>query len=340
MKLKWYILFMSTVVGMIFLAVNWFAIDSTFDAFFRTEGKKQAERIADVTFRSMYELMSQGWKHRQAQRFTDSLHDANVSGELNIEVFRSPVVETLYGRIERSEPGPEVLETMETGERLEKWGDDGTYKLVLPIRAELSCLSCHANASVGSVMGAVTISQPYEKFLQQSKLLFYRQALPGLIIGGLLILAVILWVSYRIGRGIDSIKTSLDQINGLEDLHNLRLLSKPDGFVEVSRIHQAIVALASRLRSIAVDKNILAFEIGLLEKFVITSDVIKDWQEYVGHMLDDINTILPAPVMFSVCQIDDADYDVEIFWHIRPDAAARGFMEKSVKETLIYSLPL
>ena len=63
-----------------------------------------------------------------------------------------------------------------------------------------------------------------------------------------------------------------------------------------------------------MDKDILTFEIGLLEKFVITSDVVRDWREYVGRLLTDINGVLPAHMLFSIFKIDDELFDLEIFW--------------------------
>jgi len=44
-----------------------------------------------------------------------------------------------------------------------------------------------------------------------------------------------------------------------------------------------------RVKKIAVDKDILEFEIRLLEKFIITSEAITDWKGFLRDILDDVS---------------------------------------------------
>ena len=68
----------------------------------------------------------------------------------------------------------------------------------------------------------------------------------------------------------------------------------------------------------AVDREVLEFELRLLEKFIITSDVVKDWKEHVMRLLLEINKVIPACTLFSLFQIDEEICDLEIFWTHAP----------------------
>ena len=93
------------------------------------------------------------------------------------------------------------------------------------------------------------------------------------------------------------------------------------GFDELNRLFSHLGDLIDKLRAVAVDKDVLRFEIGLLEKFVITSEVVRDWGDYIARLLAEINQVMPTPLLFSLFQVGDDSYDVEIFWIAAADEA-------------------
>jgi hypothetical protein len=78
------------------------------------------------------------------------------------------------------------------------------------------------------------------------------------------------------------VEALLSRQNGQKPLH-LDLLREG--------LSDALETLRTLERTTA-DISVLSFEIRLLERFIITSDVIHDWKEHIRAMLDDINSVV------------------------------------------------
>ncbi len=103
------------------------------------------------------------------------------------------------------------------------------------------------------------------------------------------------------------------------------------GFVEFNDILSEFASFAKRIRSVAVDRKTLEFELRMLEKFVITSDVLKDWKQHVHRLLFEINDVLEACALFSVFQVNDELYDLDIFWAGEPPDKLRDTVEAAIR---------
>lgn len=333
MKLRSFIFGASAAVGAVFFLGSWISNSQSFESILREQVRQQSEDIAHVTFSSMYEIMRRGWTRDEVDDFLAMLRATSTANGLSIELYRTPIVEARYGRIDQPAGGPNVRLAMESAER----HDDlvmGRVRTTLPLIASDGCLSCHRNAGTGDVLGVLEIVHPFEDALNEARLAFQANAIKGGLLGLLLALGAIWWVERRITRSVTEVEDNLASIDRLSDLRQLALARYTPGFDEFDRVQKAVTSLAGRLRTIAVDKDILMFEVGLLEKFVITSEVIRDWREYVGQLLQDINSVLHAPILFSVFQIDDELFDIEVFWYRKPGDAARTQIEQSVFDIL------
>jgi len=150
----------------------------------------------------------------------------------------------------------------------------------------------------------------------------------------LLSVLVVRFLSRRINQSVNIIEASIDQVNKVSDLTQLKLLSKNTGFKELNRIMRRIEQLGSKVKSVAVDKDLLEFEIRLLEKFVITSEVVKDWREYVAALLLEINQVIHAYNIFSIFKVDDELFDLEIFWVYPPCENTKRQLEQQIRKEL------
>jgi len=333
MKVRNFILLTSAAVGAIFLGGSWWAVSQAFEDSFRDHARSQAEDAARLTFAAMYEIMSQGWSRAQAERFLANVRGGGGGQGFAVEIYRGAPVVEIYGTIDQPQPSLPVRRALEEGERHD--GLSGlAYRSIFPLKAEARCLACHTNVAEGTVLGAIEVRQPYGPLVTKARMGYYKSAMPSLLLGLLLASGAVWWVGRKISRSVGDVEANLESINNISDLRHLAVTGNRPQFSEIERINAAIAALASRLRAIAVDKDILMFEIGLLEKFVITSEVIRDWRVYVVQLLHDINTIIDAHVLFSVFQIDDELFDIEIFWHCHPDDASKKRIESTVSETL------
>jgi diguanylate cyclase (GGDEF)-like protein len=80
-----------------------------------------------------------------------------------------------------------------------------------------------------------------------------------------------------------------------------------------------------------VDREVLEFELRLLEKFIITSDVVKDWKEHVMQLLLEINKVIKAYTLFSIFQVDEEIYDLEVFWTHTPTEDIKESVERIIR---------
>ncbi|MBT0960935.1 putative bifunctional diguanylate cyclase/phosphodiesterase [Denitromonas iodatirespirans] len=327
MSIRLFILLTSAVVGLVFVGGSWYAVTSGFEETLARHARNQAEESARLTQAMLYEVMNTGWYPEQAQAFNAALRASNPDMTIRIHNAAAPGA-TPADRAS----DPLLREVLESGAVREQTVK-GNLRSVFPLVAEARCLSCHNLAQEGQVLGAIEVRTPLAQVVAEALWAFFFSAMPSILLGIGIASGGVWWVSRRIGRSVEAVEEQVDAISSVADL---KALSNPaeQPFAEIARIQQALGTLAMRLRSIAVDKDILLFEIGLLEKFVITSEVIRDWREYVNQLLTDINAVIDVHVLFSVFQIGDEAFEVEVFWHGRPDDALRSQIEAQIAEAV------
>lgn len=333
MRIRNFIFAASAAVAVVFFGGSYWAVGGIFDSVIRKNAVRTSDAVARVTFSSMYQIMSAGWKRAQAESFLRATHGAGGDSGLDIVIYRGQLVSALYDEIEQPAFDAEVRAALDSGQPRHV-DQQNAVRHIYPLVAEARCLRCHKNAEVGAVLGAIEVKQEFAPLLDEARrelLLALGLALP---LAALVAAAAVWWVSRRIERSTERLRTSFDEVNAVSDLRNIVLARHDLGFQEFNGIVVALEGLVEKLRGIAVDKDILKFEIGLLEKFVITSDVVRDWRDYVGLLLKDINQVMTAHVLFSIFKIDDELFDLEIFWRGPPDDETRCMMESHIQSVL------
>ncbi|MCZ4304372.1 EAL domain-containing protein [Zoogloeaceae bacterium G21618-S1] len=326
MSIRFFILLTSAIVGLVFVGGSWFAVTRGFEDTLTRHARTQAAENARLTQAALYEVMNTGWHPEQARAFDTALRAGNPDQSIRI-----------YGATEISDPSrsPDAMvqAALRSGSAQEQ-STNGVLRTVVPLKAEARCLNCHTQVQEGQVLGAIEVRAPLAQVVSEALWAFFFSAMPSLLLGAGIASGAVWWVSRRIGRSVDGVEAQVNAISTVADLKQLSSPRAHQGFEEIERIQHALGTLATRLRSIAVDKDILLFEIGLLEKFVITSDVIRDWREYVTQLLSDINAMIEVHVLFSVFQIDDEAFDVDVFWHGQPSASLRAKVEAQISEAV------
>lgn len=332
MKLRNFILLSSAVVALVFFSASYLILQQVFERSLRDNATENSHTLARTTFASMYELMSTGWTRGQVESFLHATEKAGSNGT-HIQIYRGPLVEARYGQIQQ--PALDALATQTlTSQTVQQSEQGNLLRHVFPLNAEAKCLGCHNNAHSGDTLGLIEIRQDITPQLEKAS------AEMRLWLSGLTLIALLGagWVVYLVNRRIESsvglLESNIQQINAIDDLSHIEFTEQKAGFVEFRRIFKSLNELSQKLHDTAVDKDILKFEIRLLEKFVITSEVVKDWREYICQLLEEINKILVAHVMFSIFKIDDELFDLEIFWRAPPDPLTRQMMERHVREAL------
>lgn len=332
MRIRNFIFGASVVVSVLFFGGSYLLLDRIFGEVLRANAEQTSEAAAKVTFAAMYQLMSQGWSRSQADAFVHSTAEAGTNG-LSVQIYRSQRVSELFGNIGQPPLDDDLREAMTTG-NVFKRDNDHAARHIYPLIAEERCLRCHINVRAGDVLGAVEVRQDFADLLADARrqlLTAFAPLLPAALIVAAL---AVWWVGRRIESAVERLQADFEQVQAVDDLRRIAVADHDLGFVEFNRILGALGGVLARLRTVAVDKDILSFEIGLLERFVITSEVVRDWREYVGRLLVDINSVLPAHTLFSLFKIDDEMFDLEVFWYGPVSAETKAKMERFIREEL------
>ncbi|MBI5846931.1 MAG: bifunctional diguanylate cyclase/phosphodiesterase [Nitrospirae bacterium] len=303
---------------------------------YRNSFIRNADEVSDAVSRQMYDsmlqLMERGWSREELNKFLESAKGMRGQLPLKVEIFRGETVEKEYGRIEQPEMGRNIVNSFRTGDAITYKADPIVIN-IYPIKAEGSCLKCHAEARVGEVLGVMKIQQDISPAIREAKRKFNVYFFLMLPIPFILAGAVATFLNAKIKRSTAFLHERVSEINSVRDLTKLNNLDSVEtGFVEFNVLLQEFTSFANRIRDVAVDREVLEFELRLLEKFVITSEVVKDWKDHVMHLLLEINKVIRAYTLFSIFQVDEEIYDLEVFWTITPSAEIKERVERIIRQ--------
>ncbi len=333
MRIRSFIMSASALVAVAFFSIGYFAISRILEHSVREDARQSSAATARIAFASMYELMSTGWNRHQAEQFLQAVRDAARDTSSHVEIYRGPVVAADYGEINQP-PLDDALRRVLAGGAAATESAGNSIRYLMPLVADQRCLSCHASAREGTTLGAIEVRQDFAELIAAANREFLLWLLAVAPLAMAITAAVVWRVNRRLEQSIEVVDAAVTQVEAVADLRKLQFERHDLGFEELNRLFGHLGDLIAKLRAVAVDKDVLRFEIGLLEKFVITSDVVRDWGEYVARLLDDINEVMPTPVMFSVFQVGDEMLEVETFWSRSPDQATRAMVEAEVRRMI------
>ncbi|MGH1462994.1 MAG: putative bifunctional diguanylate cyclase/phosphodiesterase [Neptuniibacter sp.] len=292
-----------------------------------------AERVAKQTFNSMYLVMSQGWNREQLERFVKQLEKDNQSSELSVRLFRGTLVTDKFGEMDSPAMSDLHREVMQTGVSQFVSRDD-SISFYYALTAKEVCTNCHTNVEDGQPLGMIEVTQELDRSLLNAN----RDLILTLLIVSPLPLLLAFFATRQISTRIDnSIEYLANRIEKIESVSDLPLIERDKeklGFRELEQIFDQVKALSLKLNDIAVDKDLLEFEIRLLEKFVITSEVVRDWREHVNNLMVDINRVMNVYTMFSIFKVENEVFDLEVFWLQPPTEKTKNLMEQGILSLL------
>ncbi|MFA5626046.1 MAG: bifunctional diguanylate cyclase/phosphodiesterase [Thiohalomonadaceae bacterium] len=334
--IKVFILTAALTVSLALFAGMYLATTHVYDRAIDDSAATMASTVTDGTFNAMYQIMRRGWTRAQLEEFIESIQASAKDAGHKISIYRSNLVDERFGPIEQPAIDP-LLERTLIFARPQNEKTAQILRSTRPLIARDECLRCHSNARIGDVLGVITVQQDLGPLISKAK---SDLLLPLLLIAPLpflVALGVAFYLSHRINGSIAILQQKIDNVNKVSDLTHLELNNIDLGFNELNELFAKVTELTTKLRTVAVDKELLEFEIRLLEKFIITSEVVRDWREYISHLLIDINKVIAAHTLFSIFKVDDELFDLEIFWVSPPSDATRSEMEASVRHVLANS---
>lgn len=324
-----FILATAFAVSLVLFAGVYLVTTRVYGAVVKENAVTVSETLAQSTFNSMFQIMRQGWTRAQLEEFVGMLQKESARTGHAISIYRGDKVTALFGSIEQDPIEGPVAEAFRQG-RPRHEITEGGIRYTYPLTARAECLRCHVNASAEDVLGVIEVRQNLEPLVEQAK---NRLLVPLLLIAPLpflVALGVALVLNHKVRRTLGVLEHNIDGVTKVSDLTNIEFRDMDLGFADLNGILHKLRELVDKLRMVAVDKDLLEFEIRLLEKFVITSEVVKDWHEYINHLLIDINKVVHAYNLFSIFKIDDEVFDLEIFWVRPPTERTQTMMEGAI----------
>ena len=208
------ILFVAALVSLL-LVVGIYALFSGFgERMMQHAAFARSEVAARLTFSNMFQLMTQGWKREQVLAFTRSATDSLAGSPLRIQFHRGEPVGRDYGAAAaQGAPDQAVTEALRTGRSAEVLTPTGA-RFVYALKAEESCLRCHAKAAKGEVLGVISVETRYEQYMGDTRklLMLILVLLAPLPFIAAWIVAV--YFDRRVDRFVGAIDAALDSAPG------------------------------------------------------------------------------------------------------------------------------
>ena len=220
--------------------------------------------IAGQTFNTMYQIMKKGWNEKQVEGFIGALKKSSKNEKMvGVYLFRGAIVKKQFGQVPQPKENSVVKKAFETKSVIHKTLN-GKEIYAYPMLAKSMCLRCHTMAKAGDVNGVIEVSFNTANLTNKFKgyyffILFLIFILP--ISGGVFVTFIL---RRSIKHGIESINKEVENIKTVKDLKSLDTKLIDLKFEEFNQIYKGVVGLSARLRDIAVDKDVLEFEIKLL----------------------------------------------------------------------------
>ncbi|OHC70501.1 MAG: diguanylate cyclase [Rhodocyclales bacterium GWA2_65_20] len=294
---------------------------------------ENSREISRQSFNSLYQILSSGGSRRQLEEVVAANQSALPSTLEQADVYRSRSVEAQYGRVQQAPAFDEVRQALASGkEVVARAGSHIRY--VYPVVARPECLRCHAGARAGDVLGTVAAQHKLQTITTQVRIYYIGLFL---ILGLLVLLAAATASAYaarKIKRSVDLFRGKVESVNTVKDFEHFDISRVDFGFLEFNQTFENVALLVEKMKCVAVDKDVLEFEIRLLEKFIINSNVVRDWREFVKNLLLDINPIIDAYALVTLFQIEEEAYECEVFWRNTPSADTVQSFEKIINRQL------
>lgn len=251
----------------------------------------------------------------------------------SVQVYRSAAVVREYGG-QTFEPAPGMeSETFIAGEPGFAMSDL-QIRYTHPLKASAECLRCHTNVTAGEVLGMIDIRhelQPVDTTVR----VFYVAVF--VLLGSVVLFAAAVlttFITRRLDHSVDMFGKQVEAFDTIKDFDRLQIDKVDFGFVEYNRAFDHVAHLVDKIKQVAVDKGVLEFEIRLLEKFIITSNVVRDWREFVQNLLIEISSIVEVYALVTVFRVEEEAYECEVFWRSVPSEATAGLLEGMVRKKL------
>ncbi|OGQ85780.1 MAG: hypothetical protein A2512_11535 [Deltaproteobacteria bacterium RIFOXYD12_FULL_56_24] len=297
---------------------------------------ENSQKTADRLYASIYQVMRKGWTREEMLLFLGKMDSG--TGQERIQVYRGPQVAAEYGAIEQPAIVGRVASAF-AGGRSASETLDGTLYSLYPITMEAECLACHHKVAVGEVLGVIEIKQNISAETARFNRLMLLIIIPIAVFPIIGAIFLALFLHRRIASSISRFNQGVRNLTTVSDLSLLDTSVSDFPIEEFNVLNRETHILIEKLQKIAMDKEAFEFEIRLLEKLLITSEVVKDWKEHVKSLVLEINRIMEVPFIFAMFYNEERVYELEVFWEKRPTITTKRHFEEVIDACIYKEYP-
>lgn len=294
---------------------------------------KHANVVSNQIFSSMYQVMKKGWSREDLNDFMYSIKENFSDSDYTVNIYRSDKIKELFGEVKEKQKDDLANSVLASGEKI-TLTEMGKLRNLLPLNAKKECLSCHVNASVGDTLGVIDVEQNFVEIIKETFLDYVYFFLIILPLFAFIAFIASRYTTSKITNSLKLFNKKVQNINSMKDFKEFDPTDIDSRFEEINAIMMNVNELAQKLKAIAVDKDLLEFEVQLLDKFIITSEVVQDWRDFINELLVDINKVMPTYTLMTIFRIGDDQFEVDIFWYGIPESEVKEQFEEYVRESV------
>lgn len=153
---------------------------------------------------------------------------------------------------------------------------------------------------------------------------FFLPVLGSIILTGILV--------YFLNKGIYKLNEFFKSIKTISDLTRFDEKKYNFLFFELNQIYEELKDILFKIQKIAVDREILKTEVNILEEFIITSEAIQDWMDYITKILVRVKNIIEFYFFYSIFKEKEDLIIVYIFHRFKEIKEQRSLEEKILME--------
>lgn len=163
------ILLVAASVSVFLLVVCYLFFEGFGSHVLKNSAAKQADTVAQLTFSSMYQLMSKGWSRQQVVDFADRSAASLANTPTRISFYRAEPVSRQFGVVKDQSLDDELAIALRSG-RTRAVDHDGGLTYHMPLVAQDNCLRCHTQAKRGDVLGAISVRTDFGKEMSETSM--------------------------------------------------------------------------------------------------------------------------------------------------------------------------
>ena len=202
-----------------------------------------------------------------------------------------------------------------------------------PIPFESKCFQCHKLGKSACLSVALDFSEEVRKF----EISFVQLMLLVFILPLILSFAYSEILRRFLTTKIKAINSALNRGKSLDQtvkyLENE--LSKSKSFLtEIENLRVSLLKCIEDVSDMAVDKEVLENQLKIMEKLIITSEVLKDWETPVKEIIAFLSEDIPIVFVFVLTFVDNQAWELYVFWTANPDSLLKKKAEEVIRHIL------